>query len=136
MTKKLYKHIGIFIDKVCTGTGKKAQKRGLFSPRKFCHNSHLQLYADTLCLFACKGVRKCTKVCKCKSILLLSTPCYRLELIADTFGRDYRNSAIICASLHFFRVDRNVVIFAVAIVQQLSSYACVFAFCDWINFLF
>ena len=27
MTKKLYKHIGIFIGKVCTGTEKKAQKK-------------------------------------------------------------------------------------------------------------
>ena len=47
MTKKLYKHIGIFVDKVCTGmksvsvSEKKHKKRGLKSPRKIYHAFNL-----------------------------------------------------------------------------------------------
>ena len=34
MTKKLYKHIGIFVDKVCTGTEKKHKKKRAEKPSK------------------------------------------------------------------------------------------------------
>ena len=35
MTKKLYKHIGIFIDKVCTGTEKSTKKEDFSVLEKF-----------------------------------------------------------------------------------------------------
>ena len=35
MTKKLYKHIGIFVDKVCTGTKKSTKKEDFSVLEKF-----------------------------------------------------------------------------------------------------
>ena len=43
MTKKLYKHIGIFIGKVCTGTEKSTKKEDLKSPQNFIIHSLTQL---------------------------------------------------------------------------------------------
>ena len=42
MTKKLYKHIGIFVDKVCTGTKKSTKKEGFSALENKVHIHHIR----------------------------------------------------------------------------------------------